>query len=75
MPLNLSKQAIRSTKPLPQIIIKLLQQDEPHAVSKLLNCDIVELYLLCEKLDVDAGALGQHLFSLHQQHLDRPLFD
>jgi len=51
-PLTLSTQtiqAIRSTKPLPQITIKLLEQDEPHAVAKLLCCDLIEFYLLCEK--------------------------
>lgn len=45
MPLMLSKQtiqAIRSTKPEPQITIKLLEQDEPQAFAKLLCCYLVE---------------------------------
>jgi len=78
MPLILSTQtiqAIRSTKPEPQITIKLLEQDEPHAVTKLLCSDLVEFYLLCNKLGISASTFGRHLFTVRYQSLDSPLFN
>jgi len=78
MPLNLSTktiQTIRSTRPLPQITIQLLEQDEPHAVAKLLCCDLIEFYLLCEKLRISASTLGRHLFAVRYKNLNSSLFN
>ncbi len=78
MPLMLSTQTIntiRSTRPLPQIAIKLLEQDEPHAVAKLLCCDLVEFYLFCEKLRISASTFGRHLFAIRYKNLNSSLFN
>jgi len=78
MPLKLSSQtiqAIRSTRPLPQTTIKLLEQDEPHAVAKLLCCDLVEFYLLCEKLRINSSTFGKYLFAVRYQNINSPLFN